>query len=585
MKRLLWLGFVLFVYLICSGCGDTFRPIIIPNPPTFPDPRGAHTVVSINGDEIDDNGTFVTLAGSAMAIDVSGDAAVSVKDVGLAPVHAVQQTANQVLVVNQAVTGLNVPTTSCLVTVPPTPPNHVFDVCSSITKLNFSGTSISSASTITLPIYSGANFVAVAPTDTLAYVTLPTYPPDPTQPLKIVPSVGVVNTQSNTFFTPPTPVGKNPVAIAVTPDKSKLYVANQGDGTISAFTTNAGNPSARTITGSLASAPIWLVARTDSQRVYVLEETSGTLASIDTTSTPGPDILTESTISVPGAITMVYDSNKNRLYIPGGPQMAIVDVAQSPLQLIATIAIPQVPGVPAVPANAVAVAALPDGSRAYVASVPSAAQSSQVSVSAVQGDGTTATYTYTLTGGHDLTPGITVAVSGIAPAYDGFNGTYVVDSVSNSVAGTTCDQAKALCTFQAANPTLLASQTAVTGTALSTVDNIFPQVTVVDVASNSIKSTISIPGFPDATNLSNIPYYAPACATARFRMTMAAAGDSFRIYLASCDGGNVNIIDTANDALNDTYLESLQAPLGSRPPIPPSLFNPPQNPVFLFAGP
>ena len=67
MKRFLWLGFVLFAYLmIFSGCGDTFRPIIIPNPPTFPNPAAAHTVVSIN-----DNGTIV--AGSAMVIDVSGD--------------------------------------------------------------------------------------------------------------------------------------------------------------------------------------------------------------------------------------------------------------------------------------------------------------------------------------------------------------------------------------------------------------------------------------------------------------------------------------------------------------------------------
>ncbi len=62
---------------------------------------------------------------------------------------------------------------------------------------------------------------------------------------------------------------------------------------------------------------------------------------------------------------------------------------------------------------------------------------------------------------------------------------------------------------------------------------------------------------------------------------MAAGGDSSRAYLSSCDGGNVNIIDTSND----TYIENLPAPVGSRPPIPPNPLNPPQNPVFLFAGP
>ena len=195
MKRFLWLGFVLSCYLICTGCGDTFRPIIIPNPPTFPNPAASHTVVSIN-----DNGLVVP--GSAMSIDVSGDSITSVADctgplcVGIAPVHAVQQTANQVLVVNQAVTANevgNVPTTSCLVSVPP----QVFNVCSSITRVNFNGASISATTAISLPIYAGASFVAVAPNDTLAYVAMPSYPPDPTKPTVIVPSVGVVNTLSN----------------------------------------------------------------------------------------------------------------------------------------------------------------------------------------------------------------------------------------------------------------------------------------------------------------------------------------------------------------------------------------------------
>src|SRR5882762_5426422 len=149
MKRFLWLGFVLCLYLICSGCGDTFRPIIIPNPPTFPNPKAAHTVVAIN-----DNGIFAP--GSAMVVDVSGDTDVSVVDVSLAPVHAVQQTANQVLVVNQAVTGLTPPPTGCLVTIN----NQVFNVCPSITMLNFSGTVIAGTSTISLPPSSAANYAA-----------------------------------------------------------------------------------------------------------------------------------------------------------------------------------------------------------------------------------------------------------------------------------------------------------------------------------------------------------------------------------------------------------------------------------------
>jgi hypothetical protein len=72
-----------------------------------------------------------------------------------------------------------------------------------------------------------------------------------------------------------------------------------------------------------------------------------------------------------------------------------------------------------------------------------------------------------------------------------------------------------------------------------------------------------------------------ACANARFRFMMAAAGDSTRAYLSSCDGGNVNIVDTTSD----DYIENLPGPTSARAPIPPSSQNPPQNPVFLIAGP
>jgi hypothetical protein len=109
--------------------------------------------------------------------------------------------------------------------------------------------------------------------------------------------------------------------------------------------------------------------------------------------------------------------------------------------------------------------------------------------------------------------------------------------------------------------------------------NICPQVTVIDAASNTIKSVTAVPGFPDATVVGS-PYYVPACVATRFRFMMASAGDSSRAYLSSCDGGNVNIVDTSVDS----YIGNLPAPVGSRSPIT-GAQNPPQNPVFLIAGP
>jgi DNA-binding beta-propeller fold protein YncE len=534
MKRFLWLGFVLFVDLICSGCGDTFRPIIIPNPPTFPNPAAAHTAVSIN-----DNGT--TVGGTAMVIDVSGDTDVSIANVGLAPVHAVQQSAGVILVANHSVTG---------------------GQADSITRLNFNGTVIGSTNTISLPPNSAPNFVATTEASQ-AYVLLPN-----------LTSVGVINIGTNTLVAT-IPVGNNPVAMAETPNTQKLYVANQADNTIDGF--NTLDRSSRAVVGSF-NGPLWLIARSDSQRLYVLNG-NGVVSTVDTTSTAGPDNVIDASITVPGASYMLYDGNKNRLYIPNGSQLTILDVSQSIPQTLATVPIPPFTLLNIknpVPATAAAVAALPDGSRAYVGSY--AALPSQFNVTSVSGDGTTATYAYTLTAGHDLNPGVTVTVTGTTTLTEtGFDGTYIVGAIvsGTAVCPGTCFQTANTATTPNGNPV---NTPAGSGTG----SNIFPRVTVVSVSSNTIKTTVGIPGFPDATNPGTPLYYAPVCATTRFRFMMAAGGDSSRAYLASCDGGMVNIIDTTSD----TYILNQPEPVGSsRPPIPPDPQNPPQNPVFLIAGP
>src|SRR5271154_3183332 len=245
MKRFLWLGFVLLVYVICSGCGDSFRPIIIPNPPTFPNPAAAHTVVSINN-----NGTVVP--GSAMVVDVSGDTDVSIANVGLAPVHAVQQSAGVVLVANHSVSGA---------------------LADSVTKLTFGNTVIANTTTITMPPNSAPNFVATTESNQ-AYVLLPA-----------IASVAVISTTLNTIVAT-LAVGNNPDAMAETPNGQKLYVANQADNTISGF--NTSDRSSRTVTGSF-NGPLWLNSRSDSQRLYVLNGSDGVVSTVDTTSSAGPD--------------------------------------------------------------------------------------------------------------------------------------------------------------------------------------------------------------------------------------------------------------------------------------------------------
>lgn len=576
------------------GCGDTFRPIIIPNPPTFPNPAAAHTVVSLN-----DNGA--TVAGSAMSIDVSGDSVSSIVNTDIHPVHAVQQSANEVLALNQAVTGTELPggkalsTSTCLVTVG----TQIFNVCPSLTSLNFLSTSIGGTSTITLPFYSSPNFVAVAPSATTAYVTLPTYPTDPTNPLTtIVPSVGIVSigaTSRGLVGTVPVATnpstGANPYALAVTPDNTKLYVADDstpcpsstgGVCSVNAFNTNNTDLtlSTRGVTGSLSSPPIWLAARSDSQAVYALEA-NGTLAYISVVSTTGPDVLTESSISAPGALYMLYDGNGNRLYIPWFDQsvtpaqgeLTIVDVSQSVPQPLAKIDIPPFTTLniqQAYPATASAVTVLPDESRAYVAS--SAVLPTNISITSVSGDGTTATFAYTLTSGQNLNPGMSITVSGTnIPSVIDFDGTYIVSALVSGTATCpgTCFQAGSLTSGTWPQPPA-------TGPASGTGNNIFPQVTVVNVSSNTIKTTAAIPGFAPYDAFCGLPV---SQGGPRFRLTMAAGGDSTRAYLASCDGGTVNIIDTSDDS----YVESQPVPASTRTGSGGQ--NLPQNPVFLLAGP
>jgi len=555
MKRFLYLGAVLFLFLICSGCGDVFRPIIVPNPPKFPNPAASHSILTLSDNGTVTGGVETAQIGSAMTIDVSGDTDQSQRNIGLVPIHAVQQTATQVIVADQSVSGSNQ---------------------DSLTRVTFSGTSISTVTTISMPTGSAPNFVATTEAAQV-YVSMPGYTP---------PSVAVMNTTQGTMVHT-IPVGLSPVAIAETPDTKKLYVANYGEGTVDGFNTQ--DQSQRMITGQPSSPPIWLAARNDSQQVFVLEN-NGTLGFLNTIELS--DTFTETSISVPGASYMWYDVILNRLFIPGQglvngvlqPAVTVIDVSQSAPTPLAVVPIPAFSSLnlsPA-PATVIGITSLPDGHRAYVGSY--ALLPTNVTISSVAGDGTNATYTYTLNSGPDLTPGMALTISGLVDTMGqpltAFEGTFQISSV---ISGTSA--CSATC-FQIANPNTLS---AISESGSGAFSNIFPQVTVINADNYTFKTNIAIPAFPDATNPST-PYYVPVCATTRdqvgptgggFRMMMAAGGDSTRAYLSTCDGGAINIIQTATD----TYFFNLPAPFSARSPIPPSVENPPQNPVFMIAGP
>src|ERR1051326_4909635 len=230
----------LLLLLICTSCGDVYRPVANPVLPPQPNPSFLHMVVVISGNGNNNPGASTT-------IDVSGDTAVSVSTVGLLPVHATFALGStRVYVAN----GTN-------------------DTVSS-----FSPSSATPVNTTSLP--TGANPVFVATTEAAN-----TYVANSGNN-----TVSVIS-NGTTFVTNTIPVGVAPVALAELPNAQKLYVANQGTGGAGGSVT-----SINTFDGSVNSSaplvgfgwvsPVWVVARSDSQRVYVLDAGSGLVSAIDT---------------------------------------------------------------------------------------------------------------------------------------------------------------------------------------------------------------------------------------------------------------------------------------------------------------
>jgi hypothetical protein len=218
---------------------------------------------------------------------------------------------------------------------------------------------------------------------------------------------------------------------------------------------------------------------------------------------------------------MTYDPNLLRLYIPGGQEVAIVDISQSPPAYLAGGPFP---------------ICSPSQQSSCIPTVPPASRSA--------GDPCKSTTAQTLT------------IVGVAALPDGsraYVGAYYTDANDNI-----CPQVTVI---DATNNTIETPSIPIPG------------------FSDATNPASPLYYVPNCANTRDTPSVGPL--GNGFRFMMGAGGDSTRAYLSSCDGGMVNIIDTSTDA----YLVNITAPIGIRPLIPPVLQNPPMNPVFLIAGP
>src|SRR6266852_4585606 len=346
-------------------------------------------------------------------------------------------------------------------------------------------------------------------------------------------SVSAINTTSS-FVSNTAPVGVHPVALAETPNGSKLYVANQGDNTVSSL--NVADLSPNVVTGFSGTVPVWVVARGDSQKVYVLTQgdaaTQGQLVTIDVAT----DTVTSSLPVGAGANFISYDPHLNRLYVtnpngvsasnPLGSTLYIFSdtsgANDTPVQLAA---IPFALGSAACATGPAAclptsVAALADGSRFYVASYQTATSCPDTLV-----------------------------------------GSSLACVIPN------------LAVFDANSLTLKTTIALLTNPPFATGQFAVPAVTACG----------PVPPTP-------LALYSPGAA--RFRVFTAASVDSSHVYVSMCDAGAIADINTTNSNTNGggtsgTPADTLVADLPTAFSNGPTQSNgepPNQSPIFLLTG-
>jgi len=410
---------LVFLFLICIACGDVYRPTIIPQPVPTPDPKNSHSTFTVN-----QNGTFNS--GTGMQVNVSGDSAAGVTKVAIMPVHATLL-GNKVWVANQGA-----------------------DSVSAFTVAAGSTNPIGTAVDINLAPGAAPNFVESTESSTM-YVANSNG------------TVNAISTVTNAI-TDTIPVGSHPIAMVETPSNTsttaltkKLYVVNRDTADVTVISTADKTVIAPPI--PVGASPRWAAYRSDGARVYVLSHDAGTVTAINTL-LPVDTVIAPATPVGAGADFLYYDSRRNRLYIPNPTTstVGIYDASTDALSLLASIDLTApIPGGGGTPCPAtgcipVSVTALPDGTRAYVAS-------------------------------------------------------YYIDTTSANCLQTACLQA---------------------------------QVTVIDELTNQVTKSIPLPEV-SVSPVAN-------CAASRFRISAATAIDSSRVYVSSCDGSGVWSINTSGDA-------------------------------------
>ena len=340
---------VCLLILMWSGCGQYYRPVATPIIPTIPNPGFTNVAVVIT-----QNGA--NQPGASTTIDVAGDSESSQSIVGMMPVYAVlAANSTKVYVANSGNNTVSTFEPSVIPTTPIVPSSSSSGSSSSSSSGSGSSSTptpppappvLNQVTTISLPQGSAPDFVASTELANIYVGNAGTG------------TVSVISTANNAV-TNTASVGGSPLAMAEMPNALKLYVVNANPSSV--VSVNPGNltvnPPISPFPGTTWITPVWVVARTDNQRVYVLDQGAGSVSSIDTFS----DTVVATPVSVGvGANFMSYDPNLDRIYVtnPTTSTVMVLDATTDALQ-----------ATPLTVANPVSLATLPPyGTRFYVAS-------------------------------------------------------------------------------------------------------------------------------------------------------------------------------------------------------------------------
>ena len=374
------LAAVALATLLWLSCGEIYRPVVIPIAITPPNSANFHAVFGISTNS-------QANPGAVLQIDVSGDTNSGEANMGLNPTHAAILPNNARVFVASA-------GTACVEDPALCNSAGVFQSGADIVTA-FSPAIASTAATglgipitFTFPNVGPGWFCSDLPDflttveSTRMYVANYGVDNDPgcAANLASTDSVAILSNANsaitNIAYLGP---GAHPVALAETANAQHLYVVNQGNNTVVDLAPVDLSTTATITTGT---TPVWAVARPDNQRVYVLTQGDGLLVPIDVATDTILPSQTNLSVGI-GANFLLYDPHLNRLYVtnPTNGNVYVfsatggIDLSGNPNDtptLLATISMTAGAKPPCSSAcSPVSVAALPDGSRFYVASYQS----------------------------------------------------------------------------------------------------------------------------------------------------------------------------------------------------------------------